>query len=177
MNDFQPDPLADVECHGGDQEWTLVFVRDLRHPPEKVWTALTEPEQLERWAPYAADRTLAEPGPVTLTMIDGDARGEVTGTVLRVQPPTLLEYVWGTSLLRWELAATGTGTRLTLRQSVDDPEWVPKAAAGWHLCLVVAERLLDGQPIEPIRGMDAMAYGWAELHEAYAQKLGLGTAY
>ena len=36
--------------------------------------------------------------------------------------------------------------------------WVPKVAAGWHLCLVVAERLLDGDPIEPISGADAMRY-------------------
>jgi hypothetical protein len=47
--------------------------------------------------------------------------------------------------------------------------------AGWHLCLDVAERLLDGQPVEPIRGQDAMNQGWQELHDAYAERLGVGS--
>jgi hypothetical protein len=47
----------------------------------------------------------------------------------------------------------------------------PKAAAGWHLCLDVAERLLDGDDVEPIRGQEAMAHGWQELHDQYAERL------
>ena len=43
---FRPGPLAEVSRVPADGEWDLVFVRDLRHPPEKVWAALTEPEQL-----------------------------------------------------------------------------------------------------------------------------------
>ena len=33
---------------------TLVLVRDLPHPPAKVWRALTEPEHLREWAPFDA---------------------------------------------------------------------------------------------------------------------------
>jgi Activator of Hsp90 ATPase homolog 1-like protein len=91
--------------------------------------------------------------------------------VTRAEAPSLLEYSWGSDNLRWELAAEGDGTRLTLRHAVEDEDWVPKVAAGWHLCLVVAERLLDGDRIEPIRGDDAMNYGWGELHDAYADEL------
>ena len=41
MSDFEPGPLADIACERADEDrWTLVFVRDLRHPPAKVWTAL-----------------------------------------------------------------------------------------------------------------------------------------
>ncbi|MFL5468934.1 MAG: polyketide cyclase, partial [Gemmatimonadaceae bacterium] len=36
---------AKVQKKEGDT-WTLVLVRDLRHPPAKVWEALTDPEQL-----------------------------------------------------------------------------------------------------------------------------------
>jgi hypothetical protein len=50
---------------------------------------------------------------------------------------------------------------------------VPKVAAGWHICLVVAEHLLDGRPIGPIRGADARNYGWDELHRAYAERLAI----
>jgi uncharacterized protein YndB with AHSA1/START domain len=170
---FEPGPLADVDC-GPDQDgWTLVFVRDLRHPPERVWAALTDPAQLREWAPYTADRDLGRVGDATLTMIDGDAAEDMPASVHRAEPPTLLEYTWGGGLLRWELAATASGTRLTLRHTVPDQGWVPKVAAGWHICLVVAEHLLDGQPLGPIRGQNAKNYGWEELHDRYAEKLGI----
>ena len=65
-------PLADVTAEPADGGWTLVFVRDLRHPPARVWTALTEPGQLRAWAPFVPDRDLAGTGPVTLTMLDAD---------------------------------------------------------------------------------------------------------
>jgi hypothetical protein len=65
------------------------------------------------------------------------------------------------------------GTRLSLRHTVRDQSWLPKVAAGWQLCLVVAEHLLDGQPIDPIRGEDAMNYGRQELHDAYEEALAL----
>ncbi len=166
-------PLADVTAEPADGGWTLVFVRDLRHPPARVWTALTEPGQLRAWAPFVPDRDLAGTGPVTLTMLDADDPAD-RATVRRAEPPTLLEYTWGEDLLRWELAAAGAGTRLTLRHRVTDRDWLAKVAAGWHLCLDVAEQLLDGRPVPPIRGEDARDHGWDELSEGYAAKLGDG---
>ena len=44
------------------RQWTLVLVRELRHPPEKVWRALTDPVHLREWAPFDADRSLATAG-------------------------------------------------------------------------------------------------------------------
>jgi len=113
---------------------------------------------------------------VTLTMIDTeDGQGglELPATVRTADRPTLLEYSWGDDLLRWELEPAGGGTRLTLRHTVADPGMLAGVAAGWHLCLVVAEHLLDGTPIPPIRGSAAKDYGWGELNEAYAKKLGV----
>ena len=170
---FEPGPLARVECRARGDGWDLVFVRDLRHPLEKVWAALTEPDQLREWAPFAADRNLSRVGDATLTMIDADTSADLEAKVRRAERPTLLEYVWGGDVLRWELAATDVGTRLTLRHTTKDRDQVPKAAAGWHLCLVVADRVLDGQPVGPIRGQAAMSYGWAELRDAYAERLGI----
>ena len=166
--------LADVAAEQAEDGWTLVFVRDLRHPPEKVWAALTEPGRLREWAPFVPDRDLARTGPATLTMIDGDSPADTAASVRRAEPPTLLEYTWGDDLLRWELAPAAAGTRLTLRHRVADRDWLPKVAAGWHLCLDVAERLLDGRPVPPIRGEDARNHGWDELNERYAKELGDG---
>jgi uncharacterized protein YndB with AHSA1/START domain len=171
--DFDPGPLAHVEHHEEEGRSTLVFVRRLRHSPGRVWAALTEPAQLRRWAPFDPDRDLATPGPATLRMTDGQAVEEYPAEVRRAEAPALLEYTWGDDLLRWELAPDGAGTRLTLRHTVESPDWVPRIAAGWHLGLVVAERLLDGRPIPPIIGREAKRYGWEALHDAYAAKLGI----
>jgi uncharacterized protein YndB with AHSA1/START domain len=170
---FQPGPLAEVDCRADGDRWTLIFVRDLRHPPEKVWAALTEPAHLERWSPFTTDRDLGRVGDATLTMIDGDTAEDLAASVTRAERPALLEYSWGADLLRWELTGTGSGTRLVLHHTIEDRDWLSKAAAGWHLCLDVAAHLLDGRPIGPIRGADAMNYGWEELNQRYSERLGV----
>lgn len=173
---FGTDALAEVECLAHEHGWTLVFVHEFRHSPERVWAALTDPAELDRWSPFTASRNLDGAGNATLTHIDGDTREDLAAEVLRAERPRLLEYTWGDDLLRWELAATSSGTRLTLRHTVKSLDWVPKMAAGWHLCLVVAGQLLDGDPAGPIRGQAAMAHGWQELHDAYAGRLGVAGA-
>jgi hypothetical protein len=45
-------------------------------------------------------------------------------------------------------------------------------AAGWHICLVVADQLLAGTPFGPVVGSDANAHGWQRLHDEYQQILG-----
>jgi uncharacterized protein YndB with AHSA1/START domain len=154
--------------------WVLVVARDLRHPPAAVWAALTEPDQLVAWAPFTAGRDLGVTGEATLTMIDGvdGDRVDLAVTVTRAEPPALLEYTWGADELRWELAATGGGTRLTLRHRVGSRDDLARAAAGWHLCFDVLDRLLAGDPVSPVRGQDALEHGWTALHDRYAGQFG-----
>ncbi|HEY2067170.1 MAG TPA: SRPBCC domain-containing protein, partial [Gemmatimonadaceae bacterium] len=66
---YSPGAAADAGVRKDGERWTLVLVRELRHPPEKVWQALTEPEQLREWAPFDADRTLDTAGPVKLSTV------------------------------------------------------------------------------------------------------------
>jgi uncharacterized protein YndB with AHSA1/START domain len=172
MTTFDPGPPADAAVVPDGDRWTLIFVRELRQPPAAVWTALTDPAEVDRWAPFAAARDLAEPGPTTLTMVDGDQRVELPATVLRAEAPSLLEYSWGEDLLRWELEPAGAGTRLTLRHTLADPGMRAMVAAGWHLCVAVLQRLLDGEPVGVIRGRDAMDHGFERLRDAYAEKFG-----
>jgi uncharacterized protein YndB with AHSA1/START domain len=172
---FDPGPLAQVECDRTGDQPTLVFVRHLRHDPERVWEALTDPEQLKEWSPFESDTNLGTAQTATLFMAgapDGTVE-ESKSTILRAERPRLLEYTWDTSVLRWELDPVDSGTRLTLHHTVDSPESIPKMAAGWHICLVVAERFLDGNPVGRIVGEDAMNYGWQQLHDQYAKELGI----
>jgi uncharacterized protein YndB with AHSA1/START domain len=166
---------GDVTYRAEGDRWTLVFVRELGHPPERVWRALTEPEELRAWAPFMPDRSLARPGEAKLTMFESaTALGDGTpAEVTRADPPTLLEYRWQDDLLRWQLEPRGDGTRLTLSHTVVTEDMVPKVAAGWHLCFDVLERLLDGTPTTPIRGEEAMEHGWQALHDQYAERLGI----
>jgi uncharacterized protein YndB with AHSA1/START domain len=163
--------LADVSLEPAGDRWTLIFIRELRQAPAAVWTALTDPGELDQWAPFAAGSDLSRTGDTTLVMIDGETRVDLPATVLRAEPPALLEYTWGPDTLRWELEPAGAGTRLTLRHTLADRSMDAKVAAGWHLCVGVLQHLLDGAPVGVIRGQDAMKHGWAELSEAYAAGL------
>jgi uncharacterized protein YndB with AHSA1/START domain len=169
---FDPGPAAEVAyTEAGDGRWTLRFVRDLRHPPERVWRMLAEPEPLSRWAPYAADRDLGTTGPAVLSMLDGETRTPLPAEVLVADRPRVLEYTWGEDRLRWELEPVGAVTRLTLWHTLAERDFVPKVAAGWHQCVRVMELDLDGTPHPPVRGQDALGYGWADLEAAYRKTL------
>lgn len=172
---YQPGAPASVHAERDGDRWTLVFVRDLRHAPANVWSALTDPEQLRAWAPFDADRDLGRTGAAQLTM--ASARGGTAAsapmqiTVHRAEAERLLEYDWGGDRLRWELDAIPGGTRLTLRHTVSDRGMLSKVAAGWHICVDVAERSLDGKPVGRIVAEDAMEHGWQRLNDAYGKKL------
>ena len=78
---YKPGPAAGAEIRKDGEKWTLILVRDLKHPPAKVWDALTDPAQLREWAPFDADRSLGSLGPVKLSTVGipevtglGDAR-------------------------------------------------------------------------------------------------------
>jgi len=164
------DQLADATVVPDGDAWTLIFVRDFRHPPKAVWAALTDPAELDRWAPFAASRDLGAAGEATLTMVDGDQRDDLPATVRRAEAPSLLEYTWGEDLLRWELEPAGDGTRLTLRHTLRTPDIEDQVAAGWHLCFNQLDKVAGGQPVAAIRGHDAMDHGWADLRARYAAK-------
>ena len=73
---YVPGPAAGAEVQKDGEKWTLVLVRELRHPPAMVWQALTDPAHLSEWAPFDADRNLAAVGPVKLSTVgSADAAG------------------------------------------------------------------------------------------------------
>ncbi|MBA4207642.1 SRPBCC family protein [Pannonibacter phragmitetus] len=170
--DFKCGPLAEVRRESGDGEATLIFRRNLAHPPEKVWRALTQPNEQIEWMPFVSDRDIGTPGPFFLRMTDHEEAGESAAEVLKAEPARLLQYTWGDDVLTWELEPRGSGTRLTLRHRTNVPEHFASFAAGWHICIDVMVRFLDGSPVGPIVGEAAMEFGWQDLHEAYSEILG-----
>lgn len=162
-DEYIPGPAGGADVKKDADKWTLILVRELRHSPERVWQALTDPTQLREWAPFDVDGNLGTTGNVKLTWMGTPA--PVEAKVTRAEAPRVLEY----SDIRWELEPSGGGTRLTLWHKIDR-RFVSWGAAGWHICFDVLERLLDGEPIGRLAGAEAMKFnGWQRLTAEYAK--------
>jgi uncharacterized protein YndB with AHSA1/START domain len=171
---YTPGPAAGVEVRKNGENWTLVLVRELRHAPQKVWQALTDPASLREWAPFDADGNLGKAGAtVKLTTVGAPKLHVTETTVTRADAPNLLEYNWGGFDVRWQLEPSAGGTRLTLWTNIDH-RFVSMGAAGWHICLDVLDHLLGGDPIGRIVGPEAMKFGgWQRLNGEYAKQFGI----
>jgi uncharacterized protein YndB with AHSA1/START domain len=171
---YAPGPARGARVQKEGEVWTLILVRELRHSPEKVWQALTDPEQLREWAPFDADGNLDKAGnTVKLTTVGAPALHVTETRITRADAPTLLEYSWGGFDVRWTLESSGGGTRLTLWTNIDR-RFISMGAAGWHICLDVMDHLLGGDPIGRIVGSDALKFGgWQRLNAEYAQQFGV----
>ncbi|HET7175559.1 MAG TPA: SRPBCC domain-containing protein [Gammaproteobacteria bacterium] len=109
---------------------SVIVERDLAHPPEKVWRALTISELMAEWMlpndfqPAVGHKFSLRTQPV------GGWDGVVAGEVLEVEPPARLAYRWGVgdaatginTVVIWTLTATRTGTHLRMEQTGFRPE-------------------------------------------------------
>jgi uncharacterized protein YndB with AHSA1/START domain len=167
-----PANIAHVEKHG--EKWTLVVIRELRHSPEKVWQALTDPAHLREWAPFDADGNLGAAGAtVKLTTVGAPSLHVTETKVTRADAPKVLEYNWGGFDMRWQLEAFAGGTRLTLWTNIARP-YIAMGAAGWQICFDVLDHLLTGTPIGRMVGPEAMKFGgWQRLNAEYSKQFGI----
>ena len=168
---YMPGPanLARVQKDG--ENWTLVLVRQLRHSPQKVWSALTDPAQLREWAPFDADGNLGIAGTTVKLSTVGTPSPMISETTIkRAVEPKVLEFRWGDGDLRWELEDFGGGTRLTLWHNIDR-RYISMGAAGWHICFDVMDQAMSGAPIGRLVGPETMKFeGWQRLNAEYAKQ-------
>ncbi len=147
-------------------DWTLRFRRRLPHSADKVWSALTEPEHLEAWFPQ---RVIGEwtPG-ARLRFEHADPDLPVfEGEVLVVDPPSVLEFTWGTDRLRFEITPEGGDCTLTLTDTIDTVGKAARDGAGWHACLDVLEFVLSDRPAPWDPGQR-----WGQVHPGYVERFG-----
>jgi uncharacterized protein YndB with AHSA1/START domain len=172
--DYTPGPARGAQVRKDGEKWTLILVREMRHSPERVWQALTDPAQLREWAPFDADGSLGTAGSsVKLTTVGAPAPRVTEAIVRRADAPNALEYNWGQFDVRWELEALGGGTRLTLWTNIGH-RFISMGAAGWHICFDVLDHLLGGNPLGRMVGPDAIKFGgWQQLNAEYAQQFGI----
>jgi uncharacterized protein YndB with AHSA1/START domain len=123
---------------------SAVVERDIAHPPEKIWRALTQPHLLQEWlmkndfAPVMDHRFKFE----------GDW-GSVDCRVLEVEPNRSLAYTWDAmgleSVVTWTLTPSATGTHLRMEQSgfrPDQQRAYQGALFGWDKFYSALEQVL-----------------------------------
>lgn len=103
---------------------SVVLEREMPHPPEKVWRALTQGPLIEDWLmandfePVVGHRFTLRTAPVAHW--DGTVHCEV----LEVEPPESLAYKWATvgqggidTVVRWTLSPTPAGVLVRMEQT------------------------------------------------------------
>lgn len=122
---------------------TVVVERDIAHPPEKIWRALTQPHLIAEWlmkndfAPSVGHKFQLRTTPY------GTWDGVVDSEVLAIEPEKSLSYRWDSgegalrvvSVVTWTLTPTATGTHLRMEQSgfrSDQPQNFAGAKYGWE---------------------------------------------
>ncbi len=123
---------------------SVVIERDMPHPPEKVWRALTQGPLIEEW--LMPNDFQAVVGHHFHLRADW---GTVDGEVLEVEPNKTLSYTWAAyalkSVVTWTLTRTSTGTHLRMEQSgfpPDQPQYYQGATSGWPRFFAALEQVL-----------------------------------
>ena len=154
----------------GDRQ-LIRFERQLDHPVERVWRALTEPDEIAAWLALA-ELDLTEGGRVVLSWQNTDKEGNTAvarGTVSALEPPRLLEFdtdIHGR--LRWELQPAGDGTHLTFTVDAQLPEdYELEVLGGWHIHLDHLDHVLDGGTIDWPNWWRDHLPEWERIRAAY----------
>jgi uncharacterized protein YndB with AHSA1/START domain len=182
--------LGTIEKDGDKQ--VLHYERRLDHPVERVWAALTEPDELRTWLAAADELELTEGGAITLRWLnvpddpqeweeqgvemddEHDPSTPIRGTITRLEPPHLIEYETDQmGLMRWELRGAGSGCALTFTNTIELREGHPpeQTLAGWHIHLDHLEEALGGAQIDWSNWTEKYMDQWSAIRERYASAL------
>jgi uncharacterized protein YndB with AHSA1/START domain len=129
---------------------TLVIEREMPHPPEKIWRALTEGHLIEEWLmrndfqPVVGHRFSFRATPVQ------NWNGVIDCEVLVVEPNSRLAYSWGSlgleSAVTFTLTPTEGGTHLRMEQTGFRPDQdaaYKGANYGWQKFIGNLERVVE----------------------------------
>ncbi|KYF80302.1 SRPBCC domain-containing protein [Sorangium sp. So ce834] len=123
------------------QTESISFEFDLRHSPEKVWRALTDPELLAEWLLPAVGFKLDPGAAFTFkTQPYPGWDGTVDCRILEIEAHRKISYTWNVPFLdtvvTFTLTPTASGTRLSLEQSGFKPDQKQNfggARYGWKM--------------------------------------------
>ena len=127
-----------------DTTRSVVIEREMPHPPQKIWRALTQSPLIEEWLMKNDFQ------PVVGHRFNLRADwGAVDCQVLAVEPNKTLSYTWAAngleSVVTWTLTPTSTGTHLRMEQSgfrADQPQYYQGAKGGWQQFFAGLEKVV-----------------------------------
>jgi uncharacterized protein YndB with AHSA1/START domain len=130
---------------------SVVVEREMPHPPEKIWRALTQPHLIEEWLM----KTDFKPVVGHAFNLRGDWGGVLDCKVLAIEPNKTLSYSWNfahddaafnlQSVVTFTLTPTSTGTHLRMEQHgfrPDQRQAFGGARQGWQQFFGNLEQLL-----------------------------------
>ena len=130
---------------------SLVIEKELSHPPEKIWRALTQGPLIKEWLmendfqPVVGHKFSFRSTPTP------HWNGVVDSEVLVVEPDKKLSYSWSSlglvSVVVWTLVATSGGTLVRMEQSGFRPDQEASyqgANYGWRKFIGALERVVAG---------------------------------
>ncbi len=118
-------------------DWERSYPQSL----ERVWSAISYAEEITSWMKFP---TQLEPRVGGKIHIAFSAEGSLEGIVCNFEPPHLLIYTWGDSLVNWKLEGDAAETRLHFSHVGVRPELMAGLGAGWHAFLGQLEDHLAG---------------------------------
>ncbi len=142
---------------------TLCFERRLAAPVERVWRAVTDPEEMRAWFPSAVVGERRVGAPLAFPF-DDDPVDTFEGEVTAWDPTSVFAFTWNGDEIRIELTPDGDATRLVFTHEVSNVSPPARTAAGWHACLAALDAHLGGPPAPP----DA----WRDVYATYLERMG-----
>jgi uncharacterized protein YndB with AHSA1/START domain len=123
---------------------SVVIEREIAHPPEKIWRALSQPHLIEEWLM----KNDFKPAVGHRFTLRGDW-GSVDCKVLALEPNKTLSYSWDAmgleSVVTWTLTPTSTGTHLRMEQMgfrPDQQQAYHGAKYGWQKFFAALEQVV-----------------------------------
>lgn len=122
-----------------DGRYVVQIDRRIDHPVDKLWSAVTEPDQLGRWYPLSV--TEMEPRVGGRIAFDDGEGTLYRGEVKEFDPPRVFSFTEESDLVHIRLEPDGDGCRLTFTHTFDDPSIADSVETGWNRCLDALEEL------------------------------------
>lgn len=119
------------------------FERIYPHGIERVWTAVTESADLEKWFPSRVTHQARPGGSIEFA---GDPYSHVnSGTILEFEPRTRFGFTWGPDEVHMLLEDLGGSCRLVLINVLAAADEAARNASGWTVCLSELDKVIAGE--------------------------------
>jgi uncharacterized protein YndB with AHSA1/START domain len=141
------------------------FRREFGQPVERVWDAITNPDDLAAWFPSKVRMESRVGGTIEFYGDPNQPETRSSGTILIYEPPTRLAYSWHASELHFRIDPTGNGCVLTLTDVLESRDAAARNAAGWTVCLSELTKHLDGQKVDGLHSDGAES--WRQHYDDY----------